>query len=160
MKTRREIATIIINRRNAGSPSVMTQELKTQLGSDSFSEALRLGWLAPNMDSGGIDISPLGHKLHEMQNAVNSETPEIGDQATISHEGRTYTGKVAKLNPDGTFSLSFESTDKPPIAKDNYSHGEVKLVKPTAVPGSAMTSEPRPPGPALVRYGPEAPGIG
>lgn len=162
MKTRREIASTILNRRNSTSPFVMTQELQSALGPQGYSEALRLSWLVPNLDSGGIQISELRSKLDEMMNVANSDKPQIGDQATISVQGQAYVGTVATVNPDGTVGLSFESNAQPPSGKQAYAPNEVQVTKTGPAPQAAQPAPPSA-GPSMVRYptgGPEGPGIG
>lgn len=151
MKTRRQIAATVLNRRNQISPFVMSSEMQESLGPDGFAEAMRLGWLRPDMESGGIHVSNLHQRIQEMREAVDSEKPEIGDDVTIAEQGQSYTGKVAKVNPDGSYGLTFDPARKPPATKESYTTTEFQIVKPEGRPGSPNDHIP---GQPLVRYAP------
>lgn len=151
MKTRRQIASVILNRRNQISPFVMNSELQLSLGPDGFTEALRLGWIRPDMESGSIQVSNLTQKLMEMREAMETDRPNIGDDVTTTDSGKSYTGKVAMINPDGSFGLSFDPAQKPPAAKESYQSTEFQVVKPEGQ-STGSPNDPAALGPALVRH--------
>lgn len=52
--------------------------------------------------------------------------PQIGDEAMVAEQDKTFTGKVASVSQDGRYRLSFGS-DKPSMDRD-YGFNEVRLV--------------------------------
>lgn len=67
MKTLKEIATIILERRQRMNPTVMQGEMNAVLGEDGLGEAIARRWLVPNYESGYLQISPSGSIVEEMQ---------------------------------------------------------------------------------------------
>ena len=153
MKTRRQIASVILNRRNNISPFVMASEMQESLGADSFAEAMRLGWIRPDMETGSLQVTNLTQKLTEMRHFVEDDKPVIGDDVTIAEQGKSFMGKVARVNPDGSYGLTFDPANKPAVTKESYKDTEFQLVKPEGNQTSA--TEPTP-GKPLVRYTPGA----
>jgi hypothetical protein len=86
-----------------------------------------------------------------MREAMETTKPEIGDDVTIAEGGKSYTAKVAKVNPDGSFGLSFDPAQRPPATKESYQPAEFQVVKPEGNKGLSP-NEPAVAGPALVRY--------
>ena len=56
----------------------------------------------------------------------HTNAPQIGDDAMVAEQDKTYTGKVASISQDGRIRLSFGS-DKPTMNRD-YDFGEVRMV--------------------------------
>jgi hypothetical protein len=67
MKTLKEIATTILERRQRMNPTVMQGEMNAVLGEDGLQEALSRRWLVPNYEDGYLHISPHGSVVEEMQ---------------------------------------------------------------------------------------------
>lgn len=53
-------------------------------------------------------------------------TPQIGDDAMVAEQDKTFTGKVASISQDGRIRLSFGS-EKPTMNRD-YGFNEVRVV--------------------------------
>jgi hypothetical protein len=79
MKTLKEIATIILERRQRMNPTVMQGEMNAVLGEDGLGEAIARRWLVPNYESGYLQISPSGNIVEEMQElaAMPDPTPVV-----------------------------------------------------------------------------------
>jgi hypothetical protein len=67
MKTLKEIATIILERRARMNPTVMQGEMNAVLGEDGLGEAIARRWLVANYESGYLQVSPSGSIVEEMQ---------------------------------------------------------------------------------------------
>ncbi len=65
--TPNEIAQAILNRPNPGTCYVNQAEMQSTLGSDGMAEALRIGWLTPDMDSGFLTVSSDMGRVEQMQ---------------------------------------------------------------------------------------------
>lgn len=96
MKTLKEIATIILERRQRMNPTVMQGEMTTVLGEDGLQEALNRRWLVPNYESGYLQVANHGSVVEDMQAiaAMPDPTPEpdkLGESRTIctQHAFRT-----------------------------------------------------------------------
>lgn len=78
MKTLKEIAQIILERRARMNPTVMQGEMSTVLGEEGLSEALTRRWLIPNYDSGYLQVSNHEGATMEMQEiaALPDTAPE------------------------------------------------------------------------------------
>jgi hypothetical protein len=88
MKTLKEIATTILERRQRMNPTVMQGEMNAVLGEDGLQEALNRRWLVPNYEDGYLHISPQGSVVEEMQAiaAMPDPTPAadtLGESRTI-----------------------------------------------------------------------------
>jgi hypothetical protein len=200
MKTLKEIAQTILERRARMNPTVMQGEMLNVLGEDGLSEALSRRWLTPNFESGYLQVSGHDAAVLEMQEiaAMPDPTPEpdglgesrkatlehatrarasimeasvlseiaapatgrpspsfsapqapatptsappanpnapynIGDDAIVVENGKTYQGKVSS-NQGGRYKISFGGGERP--AAREYAANEISRVAPTA-PGSA-----------------------
>lgn len=58
--------------------------------------------------------------------AAEKTVPQIGDDAMVTDEGKTFTGKVAAVGHDGRYRLSFGS-EKPSMNRD-YGSNELRLL--------------------------------
>lgn len=67
MKTIKEIAQTILERRARMNPTVMQGEMLSVLGEDGLSEALSRRWLTPNFESGYLQVSNNESAVVEMQ---------------------------------------------------------------------------------------------
>lgn len=67
MKTLKEIATIILERRQRMNPTVMQGEMSTVLGEDGLREALNRRWLVPNYESGYLQVANHGSVVEDME---------------------------------------------------------------------------------------------
>jgi hypothetical protein len=65
--TPNEIAQAILNRPNPGTCYINQAEMQSTLGSDGMAEALRIGWLTPDMDSGFLTVSSDMGRVEQMQ---------------------------------------------------------------------------------------------
>lgn len=89
MKTTKEIAQIVLERRARMNPTVMQGEMLTVLGEEGLSEALSRRWLVPNFESGYLQVSNHEMAVNEMreQAALPEPTPEpdrLGESRNIS----------------------------------------------------------------------------
>lgn len=57
---------------------------------------------------------------------TQNAAPQIGDEAMVAEQDKTFTGKVASISQDGRVRLSFGS-DKPSMNRD-YGFNEVRVV--------------------------------
>jgi hypothetical protein len=57
MKTTKEIAQIVLERRARMNPTVMQGEMQTVLGEEGLSEALNRRWLIADYESGYLQVS-------------------------------------------------------------------------------------------------------
>lgn len=55
-----------------------------------------------------------------------ANSPQIGDEAMVTEQNKTFTGKVASVSQDGRYRLSFGS-DKPSMDRD-YGFNELRVV--------------------------------
>jgi hypothetical protein len=91
MKTLKEIATVILERRQRMNPTVMQGEMTTVLGEDGLKEALDRRWLVPNYESGYLQVANHGSVVEEMQAiaAMPDPTPEpdtLGESRTVCQQ--------------------------------------------------------------------------
>lgn len=91
MKTLKEIATIILERRQRMNPTVMQGEMTTVLGEDGLQEALNRRWLVPNYDSGYLQVANHGSVVEDMEAiaAMPDPTPEpdnLGESRNICQQ--------------------------------------------------------------------------
>lgn len=66
MKTLKEIAQTVLERRQRMSPTVMQGDLTSVIGTDGLKEALNRRWLVPNYESGYLQVSNDGKCVAEM----------------------------------------------------------------------------------------------
>lgn len=116
----------------------MPGALQSVLGEDGYREAIQRKWLEPDYNTGFLHITERIQLLDEIRAlaaAIDEADPvyQVNDDAIVVQDGKTYPGKVAKVNPDGTYVLSFESNNKP-LPKPSYTANE--LVRPTSAPGA------------------------
>ena len=114
----KQIAQTLLGRRNSLSPVVMQGEMRDQLGSDGYSEAMRLGWLFPNYETGELHISSQQAVINDMRKVAESVTeaaqpPVVGDTVQVTDEDGTYAGLVQGVNADGTLKIAWTSNQKP-----------------------------------------------
>jgi hypothetical protein len=89
MKTLKEIAQTILERRARMNPTVMQGEMLNVLGEDGLSEALARRWLTPCYESGYLQVAGQEAAVIEMQEiaAMPDPTPEpdtLGESRTAS----------------------------------------------------------------------------
>lgn len=89
MKTTKEIAQIVLERRARMNPTVMQGEMQTVLGEEGLSEAINRRWLIPDYESGYLQVSNLDRAVNEMQEhaAMPDPTPEpdrLGESRAVS----------------------------------------------------------------------------
>jgi hypothetical protein len=83
MKTLKEIATIILERRQRMNPTVMQGEMNQVLGEDGLGEAISRRWLVPNYESGYLQVSPSGSIVEEMQAIAAMPEPTAAPDTLI-----------------------------------------------------------------------------
>jgi hypothetical protein len=176
MKTLKEIALAILERRRHASNVVLPNEMQEKIGAEGYQEALRLGWLTPVIETGDLAVTMIQSKVDEMMAVAESPdeplTPEpikesvgrqfipraqdrvfesynttapsisnvpqmrpqagqedmhreVGDSVVVTHEGKTFTGKVAAVGPDGKLKISFGAASRPSVERD-YDANETK----------------------------------
>lgn len=96
MKTLKEIATTILERRQRMNPTVMQGEMNAVLGEDGLQEALSRRWLVPNYEDGYLHISPHQSVVEEMQEIA--AMPEPAPTADTLGESRTICAQHAYRN--------------------------------------------------------------
>jgi hypothetical protein len=64
-----------------------------------------------------------------------TKRPQIGDDVMVAEQGKSFTGKVQTMKPDGRYVLSFGNT-KPPMDRD-YGPDELRMVA-AAAPGTGQ----------------------
>lgn len=79
--TRRDIATILLNRQNAGLSFILDSETRSKLTPEAFQEAMRLGWIVPAHEFDHICVSQDATKLAEMRLA--SVQPAIANDSVV-----------------------------------------------------------------------------
>lgn len=75
MKTLKEIAQIVLERRQRMNPTVMQGEMSAVLGEDGLQEALNRRWLVPNYESGYLQVANHGNVVEEMQEIAAMPDP-------------------------------------------------------------------------------------
>jgi hypothetical protein len=141
MKTLKEIATTILERRQRMNPTVMQGEMNAVLGEDGLGEAIARRWLVPNYESGYLQVSPSGSVVEEMQAiaAMPDPTPApdtLGESRALCQQhairGRCDIGEATFLS-----EIAAPATGRP-------SPGFVQA----AAPGTPTTPAPAPAAPA------------
>jgi hypothetical protein len=125
----REIAKIVLEKRNQMSPIIMLGEMQRLLGAEGFMEALRRGWLIPEHSTGMMQVSNQLQRVEEMRAVLEDAGQNghaIGDTVIIADEGQAYTAKVAAIQPDGSYVLAFG--DKKPRHDKTYKPNEIQPV--------------------------------
>lgn len=112
--TNHDIASFLLQRVTRGaSPVVFAGEIQHELGSDAFGEALRLGWLRPDLESGALQIASDATSIGQMRTLVSQvgEAQEgdyqVGDEVMVTSNGKPAPGRIKKVNSDGSYELDF-----------------------------------------------------
>jgi hypothetical protein len=89
MKTTKEIAQIVLERRARMNPTVMQGEMLNVLGQDGLSEAINRRWLIPNYESGYLQVSNHETAVNEMQEIAALPEPtaqpdQLGESRNIA----------------------------------------------------------------------------
>lgn len=154
----KEIAKIIVNRRNSLAPVVQQGEMRAALGPDGYADAMRRGWLRPNMDTGELTITDAFSQLADMRKMAEAVEPGFtgavltepnGAQRTLTaNPDGSYTdpktNEVLTTNPDGTLSLSNPAD---PTKATRYQKTALRKLAPTATaaaPASPVTTTTKP----------------
>lgn len=124
----RKVAQVILDQRKL-SLNVMTGKMMEDLTPEGYQEALRLGWLTPDMETGGLRISDHLENVELMKSIVEAE-PRVGEAVQVKDGGKTYLGVVQTRTPDGKFKITFGGDAKPQTERD-YDVAELS-VEPTA----------------------------
>jgi hypothetical protein len=154
MKTLKEIATIILERRQRMNPTVMQGEMNAVLGEDGLGEAIARRWLVPNYDSGYLQVSPSGAIVEEMQTiaAMPDPTPApdtLGESRVICQQ-HAIRGRANIMEATYLSEIAAPATGRP-------SPGFIQA----AAPGTPTSSAPIPaPAPAAAAPPPASPGGG
>lgn len=147
-----QIAKTILFHRNGHSQFVLDGQLRESLGGDGYARALHIGWLQPDHETGMLAITHDQTRIETMRSLSESEKPNIGDAVTVAADGNTFQGSVAKVNGDGTYTLSFSDGKKPQITR-SYTADELRVLgtvpttdpaHPQQVPGTSQGSPVRP----------------
>lgn len=150
----RQLAHIILTRRNQNTPIFNNAEMVEALGADGYQEALRRRWIEFTEDGYGQVTNHIG-RVQEMADAVNSDELNVGDQVVVADGGRSYTAAVQAKNANGAYTLSF-GNEKPSAVRPEYRREELQAVKPEV--GASPTDATRSSGPS--RNYPGMPGRG
>lgn len=89
MKTTKEIAQIVLERRARMNPTVMQGEMQTVLGDDGLSEAINRRWLIADYESGYLQVSNHDTAVNEMRELAAMPDPEpepdrLGESRSVS----------------------------------------------------------------------------
>jgi hypothetical protein len=89
MKTTKEIAQIVLERRARMNPTVMQGEMQTVLGEEGLSEALNRRWLIADYESGYLQVSNSEGAINEMREIAAlpdpaTEPDRLGESRTVS----------------------------------------------------------------------------
>jgi hypothetical protein len=117
MKTLKEIATTILERRQRMNPTVMQGEMNAVLGEDGLQEALNRRWLVPNYEDGYLHISPQGSAVEEMQAiaAMPDPTPAadtLGESRNICQQ-HAIRGRADILEASVLSEIAAPATGRP-----------------------------------------------
>lgn len=108
------------------------------LGNDGLQEALRRGWLVPDHVTGELQLTSSLAKIRELEEAAwpdtaagdnakkqaEEEPVAVGDEVVVAEQGKTLTGVVKEVRPDGRVVVSFNGA-----AKRDYAPTEVRKTK-------------------------------
>ncbi len=108
MKTLKEIAKIILERRARMNPTVMQGEMLTVLGEEELCEALAKRWLIPDYDSGYLTVTNQDSAVMEMQEAAAlpdaapaPDTLKESRSVSMGHASRTIISEIAAPGTGG-----------------------------------------------------------
>lgn len=134
-----EIAHTILELR-ASALALANGPLQEALGEAGYTEAVRRRWVLPDMDTGFLSITHHVQTVQEMMGyqQQRQQAGGIGDTVMVADDGQPYQGVVSKVNPDGSYTLSFPNNKKPRTVR-NYKAPEVRVTQrvQTARPGQA-----------------------
>jgi hypothetical protein len=89
MMTQRDIASILLGRKNAALSFILDSASRAKLTPEAFQEALRLGWIVPSPECDYLCVSQDANKLAEMRNAVSAAVePRPSDPESIVCESK------------------------------------------------------------------------
>jgi hypothetical protein len=147
MKTLKEIATIILERRQRMNPTVMQGEMSTVLGEDGLQEALNRRWLVPNYESGYLQVANHGSVVEDMQAiaALPDPTPEadnLGESRNVCQQ-HAIRGRADIMEASVLSEIAAPATGRP---------------SPGFVQASASSTPTAPAAPAPAAPAPAAPG--
>lgn len=86
MKTIKEVAQVVLERRHRPNPTVMQGEMLGILGEDGMSEAINRRWLVPSYDTGYLQVTGELSKVQEMEEIAQLPDPVI--QETVLESSR------------------------------------------------------------------------
>jgi len=138
-----KIAKTILNRTNSLATAVMQGEMRASLGEAAYGEALNLGWLAPDPESGELHVTTRIDDLNTMRHIIEMEGKEspkkVGDKVIVTDQGQTYEGVVQSVDEQGQVHVSF-GAKKPPVQRP-YKSEETRVIvpsTPSSGPGSPI----------------------
>ncbi len=149
------VASALLSRiQRSSTPLVLVGEMQNELGSDGFSEALRLRWLSCDNEGGGLMIATSGPMLEQLKAVCNGDYSslegvvhednsggyQVGDEVIVTVSGQPVTARVKRVLPDGSIDLDDESGKiRAPVKRDSVR--PVSRPSPEA-PGKPKTQSP------------------
>lgn len=169
--TNHDIASFLIQRVTRGaSPVVFAGEIQNELGADAFGEALRLGWLRPDLESGALQIASDAASIEQMRALVGEAQEgdyQVGDEVMVTSNGKPAPGRIKKVNSDGSYELDFgiagQANPQPfrreqmkPVSRPTTANQPPGSSAPPRVSNVPLSANPQgkvaPENPALARY--------
>ncbi len=153
-----QLATVLLDRvTRSATPTVLVGEMQQLLGSDAFSEALRLRWLSHDVETGGLTVANSATTLDQLREVASGNLKslgsdstnlsnlqeadggyQVGDEVLTVVNGKPVNARVKRVLPDGSLDLDHpgRSSSAAPVRRDL-----VKPVsRPVVKPGSTGTA--------------------
>jgi len=109
----------------SSTPVVQSGEMTSVVGREAFGEALRLRWLAPDPDSGGLVVANSAMVLSQLREVSggdyrslsdvdisedDDESAQVGDEVVVTVNGSPVKARVKAVNHDGTLVLDYPNS--------------------------------------------------
>ena len=102
------IAKAILHHRNQNTQTVQIGLMREALGATGFATAITNRWLVPDAETGMLHITSEQSRINDLRRlAEMAPALAVGQRAVVADNGDSYDGVISKVNPDGTYSLSF-----------------------------------------------------
>lgn len=181
--TTAQIASTVLGFRTNYLPNL--HQVREALG-ESYGEALNLGWLVPDFETGTVSVTrdvsrieameslsstvekkpvevvcneswrSFGPDRTNMREIIVESDAAVGDAVTVADSGKSFSGVVKSINPDGTYELSF-ANEKP--SKTSFKMEELNVTKQSDKSSASPIADVPPARPAVTGVLP-VPGVG